>query len=159
MRGMPRGLPAKIALPRTFAFSTAVDDMPARIIPKRRPRGLFFRCIVILMPMCFAYSARSETDPWSGNAMLKYCKMVLEPKDDDAMAGMCAGTISTLLSIRELLRPVAAFCPPKNVTSEQATRVFVKYLETTTPERLDQDFRLLAILAFQRAWPCDPSGK
>jgi hypothetical protein len=146
MRRLSRGLPAKI------------DDMPARIIPKRRPRGLFLRCIAILMLMCFGYSARSETDPWTGKAMLKDCKRVLEPKDADAVVGMCAGTISTLLTIRELLKPVAAFCPPKNVTSEQATRVFVKYLETT-PELLDQDFRLLAILAFQRAWPCDPSGK
>lgn len=90
--------------------------------------------------------------------MLQYCKSVLEPKDADAAVGMCAGTISTLLTIRELLKPVAAFCPPKGVTSEQATRIFVKYLETT-PELLDQDLRLLVILAFQRAWPCDPPGK
>ena len=44
------------------------------------------------------------------------------------------------------------------VTADQATRVVVKFLEQA-PELLHQDFRALAIVAFQRAWPCGPDHR
>src|ERR1700730_6130016 len=124
-------------------------------------RGPFVSCILILMLMCFSHSARSETGEaalWSGNTMLKHCKRSVETNDADAMVGICTGSIATLLNIRELLDADATFCPPKTVTADQATRVVVKFLEQA-PELLHQDSRALAIVAFQRAWPCGPDHR
>jgi len=45
------------------------------------------------------------------------------------------------------------FCPPDEVTVAQRARVAVTYIEAR-PERMHEDFRVLAVEAMQKAWPC-----
>jgi hypothetical protein len=44
-------------------------------------------------------------------------------------------------------------CNPPEVTTEQGIRVVVQYIDAQ-PARLHEDFRLLAIEALRKAWPC-----
>lgn len=115
--------------------------------------------IVALMLAGLVVPARSENAAWTGNAMLGPCKNAAERPSKtnatDGLAGICTGAISTLLDLHEFFDGEFSFCPPNNATAEQATRVVVKYLELT-PELLDRDLRLLAIVAMRTAWPCKP---
>ena len=45
------------------------------------------------------------------------------------------------------------FCQPNGVTHGQAVAVVVKYIEAR-PERMHENFGLLAIEALTKAWPC-----
>src|SRR6516162_9381508 len=44
-------------------------------------------------------------------------------------------------------------CPPDEVTLAEKARVAVTYVEAR-PERMSEDFRVLAVEAMQKAWPC-----
>ena len=44
-------------------------------------------------------------------------------------------------------------CPPDEVTLAEKARVAVTYVEAR-PERMSGDFRVLAVEAMQKAWPC-----
>jgi hypothetical protein len=46
---------------------------------------------------------------------------------------------------------------PRGVTTEQAMRVVISYIEAR-PQRLHEPFIDLAIEAFRDAWPCPPKG-
>jgi hypothetical protein len=44
-------------------------------------------------------------------------------------------------------------CPPDEVTLAERARVAVTYVEAH-PERMKEDFRVLAVEAMQKTWPC-----
>jgi Rap1a immunity proteins len=44
-------------------------------------------------------------------------------------------------------------CPPKGVTSGQALRVVVTYIDAI-PARMHENFKYLAVEALRAAWPC-----
>ncbi len=64
------------------------------------------------------------------------------------MAGLCSGTVRTLLSV-----DVIETCVPSRSTQGQAVRVVMRYIEAR-PERQHESFVLLALEAFRAAWPC-----
>ena len=68
-------------------------------------------------------------------------------------AGACVGVLNTLVWIGSSFVPHLRFCPPEGVTTEQAVSVVVRYIEAR-PESIDDPFAGLAVLAFQKAWPC-----
>lgn len=67
--------------------------------------------------------------------------------------GECGGTVDSLLFLRESLPDGFKVCHPKGVTSAQAVRVVVNYLQAH-PQDLHQPFRILAMTALSQAWPC-----
>src|SRR5262249_35563960 len=64
-------------------------------------------------------------------------------------AGRCIGLIQGLAYAPQLV----GVCPPAEVTYAQRARVAVTYIEAR-PERVHEDFRVLAVQARKIAWPC-----
>ena len=88
----------------------------------------------------------------SADRMLPACTAFIRdraPGDVDGVfaAGRCIGLMQGLGFASRL------FCPPGEVTVAQRARVAVTYVEAR-PERMHEDFRVLAVEAMQKAWPC-----
>jgi hypothetical protein len=75
-------------------------------------------------------------------------------KDYDK-APMCFGAITAVISLEPFLRPEYAMCPPprNKISYGQIVLVVATYLKNH-PERLDENFHVLAALALNKAWPC-----
>jgi hypothetical protein len=76
------------------------------------------------------------------------------------MAGVCVGTVNGLIFEASVLEQMSArvphaevLCAPEEVTIDQALRVVVAYIDTH-PERMQERFPLLALLALTKEWPC-----
>jgi hypothetical protein len=93
--------------------------------------------------------ARAEEDPSSAAWVLPGCKLIVDPSAsaDVYRLGLCVGTLNGLNWSFML------FCPPDPHTSEQMVRVVLNYVEQH-PERIHENFEVLAIQALQLAWPC-----
>jgi len=52
-----------------------------------------------------------------------------------------------------LLANYGVFCPPAGATIKQRIQVIIAYIEAR-PQRMHEDFRVLAVEAMQKAWPC-----
>src|SRR6266446_8279072 len=90
----------------------------------------------------------------SADHVLRACTAFIAddaPRDIDALfgAGRCIGLMQGLGYASQLF----GVCPPAEVTLAQRARVAVKYIEAR-PERMFEDFRVLAVEAMQKAWPC-----
>src|SRR5215469_4304261 len=86
--------------------------------------------------------------------MLPGCKAFIAddaPRDIYVLfeAGRCIGLMQGLGYASRLV----GVCPPAEVTFAQKARVAVTYIEAR-PERMHEDFRVLAVEAMQKAWPC-----
>jgi hypothetical protein len=112
------------------------------------------RFIGLAMLALTATAAHPAEDKLSANALLPGCKVVaatasLWPNDPRfSKAHRCE---ATLLGLIYLAEPYGV-CVPVGVTEGQAARVVVAYIEAR-PERMHEDFRLLALEAMQSAWP------
>ena len=87
-------------------------------------------------------------------SMLPACKAFIaddSPRDIYVLfeAGRCIGLIQGLAYAPQLV----GVCPPAEVTYAQRARVAVTYIEAR-PERMHEDFRVLAVEAMKIAWPC-----
>jgi len=73
------------------------------------------------------------------------------PREIDGVfqAGRCIGLMQGLGYASRLL----GVCPPDEVTEALRARVAVTYVEAH-PERMKEDFRVLAVEAMQKTWPC-----
>jgi hypothetical protein len=96
---------------------------------------------------------------FSGNEVLEPCRRLAMFKDpistsDALFVGDCAGMTRTLVAIGSYLPPHTRFCVPGAVTFQQASKVFVAFLDAH-PERLQELSTVLAMVAFRAAWPCD----
>jgi Ssp1 endopeptidase immunity protein Rap1a len=108
--------------------------------------------VAILLALTMPASAE---DTRSANFYLPGCKgwldrekNVLAP-DEALEQGLCAGFVIGLgygVGGRD-------FCKPEGVTNNQAVAVVVKYIEAR-PERMHEDFGVLAYEALTAAWPC-----
>ena len=63
--------------------------------------------------------------------------------------GFCAGVINGITYMKKSI----GFCLPDGVSAQEATRVVVQYIDKR-PERMNENFKLLAVEALQAAWPC-----
>ena len=63
--------------------------------------------------------------------------------------GRCIGMIEGVA----LLANYGVFCPPAGATIKQRIQVIIAYIEAR-PQRMHEDFRVLAAEAMQKAWPC-----
>ena len=64
-------------------------------------------------------------------------------------AGRCIGLMQGLGYASQLL----GVCPPDDVTEDLRARVAVTYVEAR-PDRMHEDFRVLAVEAMKKTWPC-----
>jgi hypothetical protein len=108
-----------------------------------------------LLLCVLATPAAAGSDASSGNYMLPHCQALVrgDIPNIGVFAGHCAGAISALVYVGEVLPDQDRFCPPLNTTAGQHQRVVVTYLERN-PQLLHQDFRDLALKAMREAWPC-----
>jgi hypothetical protein len=102
----------------------------------------------------------AEEDRENGAYFLKVCPKMLTDYINGSSGsvvneawegGTCAGTMRTLVPAMQLVPGFA--CLPREVTSAQMARVFIKYLKDN-PEKLHEYFFPLAFAAFKQAWPC-----
>jgi hypothetical protein len=66
------------------------------------------------------------------------------------LGGRCVGAIEVLDA---LSNDTKAFCAPETTNNLERVRIIVTYIEAR-PERIKEDFRLLANEAMAKAWPC-----
>ena len=114
--------------------------------------------IVAAIFLCTPAIAAQNRDIQSGNYFLPACKASIARTanhlSDAYEQGICVGVIETLLDVGEILSPPHRFCSPAGVTTGQALRVSVAFLEAN-PHRLHESFVVLTVEAFGRAWPCN----
>src|SRR5262245_18516067 len=95
----------------------------------------------------------------SANDMVPNCKKFLAPRegpDNRTPAwgqGVCRGIIPPLNEPSQFSPPHLRSCSPDGVTSGQAVRVVLAYIERR-PQRMHENFKSLAIEALHEAWPC-----
>lgn len=99
-------------------------------------------------------ASAAEDATLSADRMLPACAAFVAeraPREVDGVfqAGRCIGLMQGLGFAARLL----GVCPPDEVTEAQRARVAVTYVEAH-PERMHEDFRVLAVEAMQKTWPC-----
>lgn len=86
---------------------------------------------------------------FSANFYLPGCKDFIAGKSN-FYAGRCVGAIEVLDALN---LDTKLFCPPEANDNLQRVRVIIAYIEAR-PERMNEDFRLMANEAMAKAWPC-----
>lgn len=96
--------------------------------------------------------------------MRSYCQAVIEAKsnpngsisiDENFLSGWCWGAFGALQNLGRLYdtKPTLGFCAPAESTLTQHAAVFSAYTDKH-PERLHEDWYLVALTALQEAFPC-----
>lgn len=101
-----------------------------------------------------AEKAGAAPDYQSGNFFLPHCQhYLLDNYRFDVWDGDCGGSIDTLLFLGKALPEGFRVCKPNGVTSAQAVRIVVNFMQMN-PQQLHEPFRILAMTALSQAWPC-----
>ena len=111
------------------------------------------RMVVLVFSLAWSTSAMAAEDTRSAAFMLPHCKNSLDPSTRDAIGGSCIGIVGTLSFVSRVLDEGLKFCHPSNLPPEQMLGKVIEFVETH-PERMQEDFRLLALTAMHNAWPC-----
>jgi len=86
--------------------------------------------------------------------MLPHCKVGLNQNSGpNWYEPVCYGIVDGIAFMGSFLASDAKFCMPKDVTTEQAMTVVVRFLETR-PEARNENFKIMALVAMKNAWPC-----
>jgi hypothetical protein len=110
--------------------------------------------IVLATTMLCCGTASAEPDQDSANFWMPACRELAfespgtfrkNPFDE----GWCLGIVNGL----SYLRPLIGVCQPDGTTPRQALLVVVKYIDQR-PERMNENFKALAVEALRAAWPC-----
>jgi hypothetical protein len=107
----------------------------------------------VLAVLAWNAPSTAAEDPRSAGFMLPHCKAGLDPNTRDAIGGGCIGIVGTLSFVSHVLDEGLKFCQPNAVSPEQLLGKVIDFIETH-PERMQEDFRLLALTAMHEAWPC-----
>jgi Rap1a immunity proteins len=132
---------------------------------KMKPTRLLFSLPLLLAACALAGtpSVAEERNLPSANAIMPGCRALMSriaghstDTGSDFAMGVCVGIVEGTIyemSAWQLTTCPAFACLPKEITIEQAVRVVVAYIEAR-PERMHEQFTLLANLALVTAWPC-----
>jgi hypothetical protein len=102
----------------------------------------------------------NAADSSSAGSMLPHCKASLDYPPGTFIQGFCAGMV---VGVAALAQPL--FAPgqsratercvsiPENVSNRQLIQAVVRYIEAR-PQRINEQFRVLATEALFDAWPC-----
>jgi hypothetical protein len=98
----------------------------------------------------------AEADRSSADYMMPYCRQWIAPRvgpaKDDLGRGICYGIVATLVDVF-LNHDFCIYGGARGPTNEQFIRVVVKYIDGR-PERLKENFYILAHEGLQATWPC-----
>jgi hypothetical protein len=119
----------------------------------------FMKALLIAIFVLCSFPALADTDDakmkrlLSAAFILDACKE--KPSEPAFWKGRCFGQIEMLylLAFGNHLGPDARFCPPDDVSINQARKVIIKYIDER-PEQLHRLFFDLAIDALRKVWPC-----
>jgi hypothetical protein len=97
----------------------------------------------------------------SANSTFLGCKAFAEDRMTNlrlnAGGNFCSGALHALAGVGQYLSPPEwQSCAPPTSDARQQARVVVNYIEAR-PQRMHEDFRVLALEAFHNAWPCKSS--
>jgi hypothetical protein len=115
----------------------------------------------IAMGLIVGTSALAQEDKSSANYMLPYCRAAANNQaptltSDAIMQGMCVGIVDAIDFVLSEFPPDEkefSSCPPTDVTLKQALQVVITYIDARR-ERMNENFKTLAIEAIHDAWPC-----
>jgi hypothetical protein len=106
------------------------------------------------MLMALTVGAATAQDPFSANWMFPGCKEDISGGTREAYKqGLCSGIVGAMIFVLPAVRGGCAKIPP-GVTIQQGVRVVVAYIEAR-PNRMHEDFKVLALEALRAAWPCE----
>jgi len=110
------------------------------------------------LALTIAAAGAAETNHYSANNMLVYCKAFIGEGLQAAnvlAATYCQGMIDMLIFMSHYLDnyPDACIQVPKGATAAQEARIIVRYVEAH-PGRMHETLHGLAIEALHDAWPC-----
>lgn len=115
--------------------------------------GCLYR-MLLLVSLCVPAVAQELE---SGDFMLEACKGFVMGEAQRPLSqrlqGICIGTVDTLLTVGEHFPLEGRYCRPPGLTLNEGLRTVVEYLEKHS-DLLDQDFKILSMIAFREAWPC-----
>ena len=110
----------------------------------------FVRGIALVAAMLLGCGASfAEENVRAAKYVMTGCRAIGEPMNsvvDALLRGRCAGIVETLAIS-------SGVCQPQGVTTRQAVLVVVRYIDGK-PERMHEDFTLLAHEALLATWPC-----
>jgi Ssp1 endopeptidase immunity protein Rap1a len=86
---------------------------------------------------------------FTANFYLEGCRDYIAGRSN-FFAGRCVGAVEVLDALN---LDTKLFCPPDAASNQDRVRTIVGYIEAR-PERMNEDFRLLANEAMAKAWPC-----
>jgi hypothetical protein len=127
------------------------------------PRIMSVAAVCVGVVASFPVAAQEK---WpTANAMMRGCRALSSgsppPSDTPSMESLrmaqCGGAISALLfeaTMSQAIIGKALFCTPTGVTTDQALRVVLAYIDKH-PERQHERFVQLALEALADAWPCE----
>ena len=101
------------------------------------------------------FGSAAQADPpavrhsYTAEFYLPGCKDFIAGKSN-FLGGRCVGVIEVLDALSQ---DTKAFCTPETTNNLERMRIIVAYIEAR-PERMKEDFRLLANEAMAKAWPC-----
>ena len=114
----------------------------------------FLRSMALIAAMLLGSEAAFALDADTADAIMPACRMVLGMAPNGLTtkftvqdSGICIGLVEGLSYQRQ------GICYAPGVTVSQSIRVVVKYIDDR-PERLQEDFKILALEALRAAWPC-----
>ena len=165
----PRIKPRGLFHARRYSVFQTEGDPSIRLLPASgmmRMQGMKMKRTIALAAFALLLGAVDPAEcqaiSFSGNRVLESCRSVAMSKDpisagEGLFMGDCAGMTRTLVAIGSHLPPKMRFCVPGAVTFQQASKVFVAFLDAH-PERLQELSTVLAIDAFRAAWPCSATA-
>jgi hypothetical protein len=110
-----------------------------------------------LSPVAFAETPYAGT-PYSAKAFEPGCRVIADatrPADiiQAANAGKCIGAVQAITLLNDLIQESTRPCVPRETTVVEQIKAVTKFMDGH-PERMNQDFVRVAMLAFYEAWPC-----
>jgi hypothetical protein len=115
-------------------------------------RSLSLSAAILIAGAAMASEAFAELNLQSANAVVSGCRFFdgpttsQNPRFDPYGQGYCVGLLDGL-------DYEGVKCRPRDITKGQLVRVVLTYIDSR-PERMHEDFRVLAIEAMKTAWPC-----
>lgn len=113
----------------------------------------FLRGVVLVAAVAMnSGAAFGQINFRSANFLIPHCRNLAAGNvsgGDPYLTGVCLGLLVGISA----LGPGVGVCTPSGVTPQQAANVVIQYIEGQ-PERMHEDFVILAIERLRAVWPC-----
>lgn len=109
----------------------------------------FLAALLALCGSAAEASPQAASRTYSADFYISGCKDFLAGKSD-FFSGRCVGAIEVLDALN---LDTKTYCPPEATSNLQRVQAIVTYIDAR-PQRKAEDFRLLAMEAMTKTWPC-----